>query len=67
MAEFSDMARYFRDRHNEAVRVMFDSRKALQGDAEAQQRILEALSVPEVTDEQAALATEVADMLEETE
>lgn len=62
--EAFDFTSYFRLKHHEAVFGMRDAHRIASGDLLAAARLLEALSVPEVTDEQAALATKLSEIIE---
>lgn len=61
--DFDVIKQYFRDRRIQAVRDNVDAHRALRGDVDAARRLLLSLDIS-VTDEQAATATAISELVD---
>jgi acetylglutamate kinase len=64
MSEISDIRAYFKEQHKKAVRNMVYAGRITTGNEEALQKLLDAVAVPAVTDEQAVVATQLSDAID---
>jgi hypothetical protein len=62
--DFATIGDYFHAQRMKAVKDFVDSRRALRGDKDALRRLLLAVDI-DVTDEQAAVATQLSELIDE--